>query len=36
MAEFIEQAPHVIKYEGDAGKYIKHSMRFFWGIVPIE
>ena len=31
IAELIEQTPHVIKYEGDAGKYIKQFNEIFLG-----
>ncbi len=31
VAELIEQAPHVIKYEGDAGKHIKQFNEIFLG-----
>ena len=31
VAELIEQMPHVIKYEGDAGKYIKQFNEIFLG-----
>jgi iron(III) transport system substrate-binding protein len=31
VAELIEQTPHVIKYEGDAGKYIKQFNEIFLG-----
>lgn len=31
VAELIEQTPHVIKYEGDAGKYIRQFNEIFLG-----
>ena len=31
VGELIDQAPHVIKYEGDAGKYIKQFNEIFLG-----
>ena len=31
IADLMEQSPHVIKYEGEAGKYIRYFNEIFLG-----